>query len=84
MLFAHRHCLENTQTQIKHPSNKCNFHKSMIEGKSQMIKSDTITQIKSVMAYHQAMTSGAFFLRVGFGSGLTKKLGFRVRVLCIL
>ena len=56
----------------------------MIEGKSQMISSDTITQIKIVMAYHQAMTSGAFFLRVGFGLGLTKKLGFRVRVLCIL
>ena len=35
---------------------------------------------------NQAMTSRAFWLRVGFGSGLTKKLGFRVRVrvLCIL
>ena len=34
----------------------------------------------------QAMTSGAFWLRVGFGSGLTKNFGFRVRVrvLCIL
>ena len=34
----------------------------------------------------QALTSRAFLLRVGFGSGLTKKFGFRVRVrvLCIL
>ena len=34
----------------------------------------------------QALTSRAFWLRVGFGSGLTKKFGFRVRVrvLCIL
>ena len=30
--------------------------------------------------YKQALTSRAFWLRVGFGSGLTKKLGFRVRV----
>ena len=28
--------------------------------------------------YYQAMTSRAFWLRVGFGSGLTKKFGFRV------
>ena len=27
--------------------------------------------------YYQAMTSRAFWLRVGFGSGLTKKFGFR-------
>ena len=34
----------------------------------------------------QAMTRTAVELRVGFGSGLTKKLGYRVwvRVLCIL
>ena len=30
------------------------------------------------ISYHQALTSRAFWLRVGFGSGLTKKLGFWV------
>ena len=30
------------------------------------------------LRYEQAMTSKAFLLRVRFGSGLTKKFGFRV------
>ena len=37
-----------------------------------------------VFVKHQAMTSRAFLLRVGFRSILTKKFGFQVWVLCIL
>ena len=41
---------------------------------------------EELLGLYQALTSRAFLLRVGFGSGLTKKFGFRarVRVLCIL
>ena len=50
----------------------------------QNLKKNSASKSRPTVPQHQALTSRAFWLRVEFGSGLTKKFGFRVRVLCTL